>query len=147
MKELLLKNIYKYYPQNAAYGTKEYYNSPENKNREMKLAEKNEIRRNIILFEDILNRVYPSFNVIDWTNYEETSCIEFKVLLKDNQDTMDDDIELIKAIGGKRLDLCVYVSCLAPFFYYSIVETFYEENSNKWIFYNVEKIDGKYHAQ
>lgn len=35
---------------------------------------------------------------------------------------MDDDIELLYALGGKRLDLDIYVSLISNYFYGYVIE-------------------------
>jgi hypothetical protein len=49
--------------------------------------------------------------------------IQYSVLLHENQPLLDDDEELLIALGGRRLDVEFYVSLLGDYYYYFAVET------------------------
>ncbi|MFF2091953.1 hypothetical protein [Paenibacillus sp. NPDC058174] len=81
-----------------------------------------------------LQRVLPNHAIVDWTNLDEYNCMQFKILTLENQQIMDDDLELIKTLGGSRIELVFYVSVLGNFYYYKYVQTNYEDG--EWTFNN-----------
>lgn len=54
------------------------------------------------------------YKVVDWID-EESCCYEFKILLHENQEILDDDIELIETLGGERNDLRIFLVYLINF--------------------------------
>ncbi len=69
---------------------------------------------------------------------KDNNCYEFRILLYENQPILDDDTELIKCLGGKRLDLFLFVSILANYYYFFILET-RDFSSEQWSFQHVEQ--------
>lgn len=84
--------------------------------------------------------IFPNNYVMDFTG-NDYSCYAAKVLMHEGQDIMDDDIELLKSLGGYRKDLLIYVSCIAKvcYCYYEITE--YDALSNKLMFSEEYKLD------
>lgn len=93
------------------------------------------------LFMDIFN-LAGACEVVNWTS-GESYCYEFKILLCENQKILDDDIILIKELNGVRMDLRIFISAVAPYYYMFTEETKYDESDNKWQFITVEKTDEK----
>lgn len=92
-------------------------------------------------FMDISN-VADVYEVVNWTS-EESYCYEFKILLCENQEVLDDDIILMKKLNGVRMDLRIFISAIAPYYYMFTEETKYEEANNKWQFITIENLDKK----
>jgi len=84
------------------------------------------------MYLEELKRVFDGYAVKDWVD-EEACCYEFHVLLHHNQDLLDDDVNLIKELGGIRYDLLVYISTLAPYCFFYIDKTQYTDEG-KWFF-------------
>lgn len=88
----------------------------------------------------ILHAVFQGYVVVDWTNLQAANCYEYFILLHKDQPILDDDLQLIKALGGKRTDLRLFVSILAKYYYFFIEETSYDEKFNRWSFDSVNQI-------
>jgi len=96
--------------------------------------------------EESLQTVYKDYAVIDWTDIPNSNCYEFKILVHKNQPILDDDIELIRYLGWKRLDLRIFISILNKYYYYFFEESTYDINIEEWNFrtiteYNQEMKD------
>jgi len=88
------------------------------------------------IFREIVRNI-KEYSVIDWTD-ETACCYEFKILLHKGQDILDDDKGLIKALGGVRNDLRVFISVLEPYYYLFVEETKYVENNDQWLFRTIK---------
>lgn len=84
--------------------------------------------------EESLQTVYKDYAVVDWTDIPHSNCYEFKILMHKNQPILDDDIELIRYLGWKRLDLRVFISILNKYYYYFFEESTYDINKDEWDF-------------
>lgn len=129
-KNKLLADVYKYY----SIGT------VKNESKENLRQEKTKNRHQE--FFKALTEFSENYTVIDWTN-EESCCYEYKILMHKNQDLLDDDIVLLKALGGVRNDLYIFISALEPYYHIFAEETNYitqEELSFKKIEINDPEI-------
>lgn len=114
--------IYSYYPKNYNFTSKSYMNSIEYRNYQTVLQD---ACRRIKLRDKCYSTICHVFmnNCIkQWESVEYPS-LHFSVLLHENQAIMDDDIELLYALSGKRLDLDIYVSLISNYFYCYVIET------------------------
>ncbi|GGG75083.1 hypothetical protein [Paenibacillus radicis (ex Gao et al. 2016)] len=116
--------IYNFFPKGIAFDDIKYTTSKEyarlcNKRSEFEGESK--------FFAKEIQRTLPNYAVVDWTNLAEYNCMQFKVLILENQKIIDDDIQLIQALGGSRIDLMLYVSVLGDFYYYYYVQTSYHD--------------------
>ena len=82
------------------------------------------------------------YKVVDWID-EESCCYEFKILLHENQEILDDDIELIRILGGERNDLRIFFSIFDKFYYMFLEKTKYDFLQKKWCFYTIKKYSKK----
>lgn len=82
------------------------------------------------------------YKVVDWID-EESCCYEFKILLHENQEILDDDIELIETLGGERNDLRIFFSIFDKFYYMFLEKTKYDFLQKKWYFYTIKKYSPK----
>lgn len=82
------------------------------------------------------------YKVVDWID-EESCCYEFKILLHENQEILDDDIELIRILGGERNDLRIFFSIFDKFYYMFLEKTEYDFLRKKWYFYTIKKYSQK----
>lgn len=87
----------------------------------------------------ILQSVFPRYVVVDWTNLEDANCYEYKILLHRDQPILDDDVQLIRTLGGNRTDLRLFVSILDKYYYFFVEETLYDDKSKKWSFITVNQ--------
>ena len=109
--------IYKYYPKGLRYGSNEYLNSQEYLNRIAKYKSSTFLEDD---FYKMIKDNLKEYHVKSWTDMEDFKCFEYRILLHENHPIMDDDIELIKSLGGERRDLFVFVSALTKKYFYFI---------------------------
>ncbi|HEY9062030.1 MAG TPA: hypothetical protein VIO64_16220 [Pseudobacteroides sp.] len=124
MKEVnnLIELIYTFYPQNCRYSSNYYKKSIEH-NKYIDVL-KNSKRRRLLSEKcyEIIKSVFFENYITKWTNTEYPS-IHFSALLHKNQPILDDDLELLNVLNGRRIDLEIYISLLGDYFYTYIVET------------------------
>ena len=132
----LLSLIYNYYPRQCSFGSHKYETSDEytrylnivnNATKRKKLDEK--FYPNIVKCADgycVMLREH--------SDYSNCPSIEYTILLHKNQPVLDDDVELLLSLCGKRLDLELYFSMLDDYFYYCIVETVGGKDILTWSF-------------
>ena len=130
----ILSDVYKYYPRNFKWGSKEYIESKEYQYQIMRLKEaKKNLRFYKMVIKDIKKQL-EELNVVDWTEYNDFFCIELRILLHENIDILDDDITLIQSLNGHRRDLLVFISNLEKYYCYDILNTYYDNNTAQWSF-------------
>ncbi|SHF14246.1 hypothetical protein SAMN05444392_10898 [Seinonella peptonophila] len=133
--------IFKYFPRYKLFDMEEYQNSKQYQAL-LSLSQENLENKDIqSQLEMGIRKAFANFAYLDWTNALEYNGYEYRILLHENQPLLDDDIELIRVLGGKRRDLNVFISFLGKYYYYFISETHYEEVEDKWSFYTVECTD------
>lgn len=127
--EDILSRIYQFYPKGIAYDDSGYQTSKEY----IKLCNtRNEYKgRNKELLVKLKNSL-PNFSITDWTNLEENNCMQYEILTVENQDILDDDIELMDALGGTRIDVDLYISIIGHYYFYKITKT--ELKDDTWDF-------------
>lgn len=76
-----------------------------------------------------IKKAAQGYHVKDFTD-EEFPGLAFKVLLHENQDILDDDRELIEALGGTKYEIEVYVSMISPFFCMYVNRTDYQKEND-----------------
>jgi hypothetical protein len=133
MKREVLDAIYKYYPTGIEYSSSEYRTTEQYRNRQSRIREKLTYRRNDNRFAVELKSLFADYALVDWTA-EDTCCYEYKFLLHKDQGILDDDIELIKELDGRRTDLRIFISALGPYYYYFVENTTFDSLSLKWEF-------------
>lgn len=126
----IVSEIYTLYPRNIRYGTNEYLHSPQLLNQKKILNEKNisKIQKD---FHSAINDAFDGYFVNDFSSADYW-CYEFIVLLRKTDNIMDDDIELLKSLGGVRKDILIYISKIANYYYYTFSVT--SLNNGKWNF-------------
>lgn len=123
-----------YYPKNMKFSSKAYKSSIEYiRANEKRNNAKNDIRK-INYFFDNLKKIFKQYEVLNWINFDYCNCYEYIILLHKNQPILDDDTDLMEKLGGKRLDLHLYISVLEKYYYFSIEETELEFETNEWKF-------------
>ncbi|WP_391202752.1 hypothetical protein [Psychrobacillus sp. L4] len=85
-------------------------------------------------FKKSIQKLFNNYAVVDWTDPIDSNCFEFRVLMHRNQTILDDDIELIRLLGWKRLDLRIFISILNPYYYYFFEESDFNTITNEWSF-------------
>lgn len=90
-------------------------------------------------FWEELSALAPEFAMKDWTD-ASSCCVEYKWLLHENQPLLDDDTELMAALGGLRRDLYLFVSILAPYYVMFAEKTTLAEDGT-WTFETIEPSD------
>lgn len=130
----ILSVIEKYYPKECKYSEKKYQESEEYKRYQ-------DIINNLIIREkkekeyyDLLCSIFSQYYVKRWTNITYPS-FQFSVLLHKNQSILDDDVELMEILNGRRLNLEVFISRISKYYYIYTSEEIYNVNGDKsWIF-------------
>ena len=132
----LLSLIYHYYPRRCSFGSHKYETSDEY-SRYLNIV--NDVTRRTKLKRKtfpIITKCADGYYVMlrkhsDYSNYPS---IQYTVLLHKNQPVLDDDVDLILSLGGKRIDLELYFSLLGEYFYYYIIETVGGKDTLSWRF-------------
>jgi hypothetical protein len=79
-------------------------------------------------FSSLLKIAFPRCPVVNWTSISSDTSYKYRVLLNETVESiMDDDIELIKHLGGKRKDLDAYFSYLANYWHWHIIDTSFSD--------------------
>ena len=96
-------------------------------------------KRFISKIKKYLSEVFFNNHLEYFINEEDYQCYEFEILMHDNQDILDDDVELMKKLNGKRKDLKIFISLLGNYYTLFYNFTFFNEMQNRWDF-KIEKI-------
>lgn len=94
-----------------------------------KLEDKALFRKKQKEYYNMLRSVFPQYYVKCWDNMTYP-CIHFSILLHKNQPILDDDVELMDAIGGKRYDLDIFISRISNYYYAFTIETIYNKGQD-----------------
>ena len=87
-------------------------------------------------YYDMLRTVFPHYYVKRWDNMTYP-CIQFSILLHKDQPILDDDVELMDALGGKRYDLDIFISRISNYYYAYTSESVYnpgQDFEHEWMF-------------
>ncbi|MDR4987104.1 hypothetical protein [Bacillus cereus] len=88
-------------------------------------------------------RLYSNNAVVNWTDFPHSQCLEYKILAHSNQEILDDNIELITLLGGKRVDLRIFISLLGDYYYCMLEACSHIDGTDGWDFRDVSD-SGKY---
>ena len=133
----IVETIYCYYPKNIPYSDYEYHLSTQITRLVSKRREHSENGSHSYQINEILSRIFDNYEVINWTDFGSSNGYEYRILLHQNQLILDDDILLINSLGGKRLDLFLFISILDNYYYFFVNETILDNHTNKWEFRDV----------
>lgn len=123
--EDIISAIEKYYPKGLSYKDVQYQKSVEH-SRFKRLLKNRKVRsEKDKFFSKAIKSVFGEYCVQSHTYTYLYPSLHYSVLLEKNQDIMDDDIELIKLLGGKRYDLEIFISLIFPCCYFYTNETKY----------------------
>lgn len=130
----ILKIIGKYYPKECEFINQDYVNSREYKKYKG-------VIKNLTLFKQkekeyykMICSIFPQYYVKRWTN-TSYACFQFSVLLHKNQPILDDDIELMDALAGKRYNLEIFISRISDYYYvYTSEYRYAKEQPENWMF-------------
>ena len=129
----VLKIIGKYYSREQ-YGSPEYLHSKEYKRYKKILEDKALFKIKQKEYYDMLCKVFPHYYVMRWDNMTYP-CIQFSILLHKDQPILDDDVELMEALGGKRYDLDIFISRISNYYYAYTSEYVYNQGQDPdWVF-------------
>ena len=135
-KNELLSLIYHYYPRRCSFGSHEYETSDE-------YSRYMNIINDVTMRKKINNKIFPEIAkcadgyCVMLRKHSDYSCypgIQYTMLLHKNKPIMDDDVDLILSLNGRRLDLELYFSLLEDYFYYYIIETVGGKDTLAWSF-------------
>lgn len=86
-------------------------------------------------FFTLLKDISKDYFVVDWTDLEFAPLnFEYRILFHKNVDILDNDTELLDALGGERFDLYVNISIIKPFFCLFSGRTLHEPQDDIYIF-------------
>ena len=131
----VLKIIGKYYSREQ-YGSPEYLHSKEYKRYKKILEDKALFKKKQKEYYDMLRTVFPHYYVQRWDNMTYP-CLQFSILLHKDQPILDDDVELMDALGGKRYNLDVFISRISNYYYACTFEHIYnpgQDFEHEWMF-------------
>jgi hypothetical protein len=136
MYDELLSLLYRYYPKGCAYTGGDYKMSTEYF-RYIEVI--SELNKRAHVSESLLSNIAKSSDGYcvaqrEHSDYSNYPSIHYTVLLHKNHPLLDDDVDLILALGGKRLDLELYFSLLGEYYYYYVIETIGGEDTSEWKF-------------
>lgn len=136
--DCIISIIYNFYPKHCEYGSK-YYKKTKEYKKYLKCTRRYKKYKNI---EKTIDKSLKNYYLKIWPKTNEAG-IHFSILLHKGQDILDDDVELLKSLGGRRLDLEVYISKLTKVYYLYVMETIYM--NNEWTFkvFNVDQFVDK----
>ena len=89
-----------------------------------------------------IKSLFSEYAIIDWTD-EDSCCYELHILLHEMQEILDDDIELITLLGGKREDLRIFFSVIDKYYYRFLERTEYNFSNKRWNFYTINNYSQK----
>jgi hypothetical protein len=92
---------------------------------------------------NLIKKVFPRCPIANWTDIDNYTSYEFHVLLNEDVNSlMDDDVNLIKYLGGTREDLHIFISYLVDCWCCYSVQTFF--NNGIWNFNTSYKAPEKF---
>lgn len=130
----ILEKVYLYYPKNIAFDSFEYQNSKEYLNLLKKREDANCDKEHRKYLEDNLKNIFEGYEVADWTELEQYNAYEYRILTHKEQNILDDDVELMKALGYKRYDLFLFISVLERYYYINMNYVGLDLKSDEWTF-------------
>lgn len=132
----ILDVIEKYYPTECKFSEKRYQESKEYKRYKSVIDNLAICEQKEKEYYDLLCSIFCEYYVKRWTNTTYPS-FQFSVLLHKNQSILDDDIELMKALNGRRLNLEIFISRISQYYYIYTSEEIYKINGDKtWTFHS-----------
>lgn len=137
-----LSIVYKYYPQKVSYNEPEYINSIQF-NEQLKVK-KRHVASNIgENYEKGLQQLFKNYSVANWTDLGSANCYEYRILVHEKQQILDDDIELMRALNGTRLDLHLFISILENYLFLFACKTTFDFEEQEWYFENANQYNSE----
>lgn len=136
----ILDIIDKYYPKECDFDSKKYQKSKEHKRLKKVLDDKELCKKREKGFYKLVCEVLPQYYVWRWTGKSQRKyypSTHIGVLLHENQPILDDDIELMEALGGRRFNLEIYISRISNYYYIYVIEYIYDKDKpehERWSF-------------
>lgn len=130
----ILKIIEKYYPKECAFISQEYQDSKEYKKLKRIINDADFFRQKEKEYYEMICSIFSQYHVKCWDNMTYP-CFQFSVLLHENQPILDDDIELMDELGGRRCNLEIFISRISNYFYvYTSEDIYCKEQIENWMF-------------
>lgn len=128
--------VYRYYPKRCSFTSLAYRESFEY-SRYLDIVK--DLNKRAIMDKklfSIISKIADGYSIMmrehsDYVNYPS---LQYTILLHKNRLFLDDDVDLILSLGGKRLDLELYFSLLGDYYYYYIIETDGGKDTSSWNF-------------
>lgn len=122
-----------YYPKECDFGSKKYKQSKEYKRYKKIIDDKVSCKKMEHEYYELICSIFPQYYVWRWTGKVQRTypSIHFSVLLHENQPILDDNIELIKVLGGRKFNLEIFISRISKFYYVYTNEDIYDENKTE----------------
>lgn len=133
-KASIMEIIECYFPKGLCFDSIEYQSSIEYKRMlQRRKAESQNNSDSDYFYNKLCNR-FPQYEVVNWSDVLSNNCFEYRILLHENQDIMDDDIELISTLNGHRFDLMLFISFISDYYCFSINKTVFDFQDKNWSF-------------
>lgn len=130
----ILKIIGKYYPKECEFISQEYQESKEHKKFKRIINDAVFFRQKEKEYYEMICSIFFQYDVKRWDNMTYP-CFQFSVLLHKNQSILDDDIELMEELGGRRYNLEIFISRISNYFYvYTSEHIYHKEQIENWMF-------------
>ena len=136
--------IYKYYPKFLNYDDRRYKKTKQYEQLKKILNDNKTFQKELKRYHDIIGNLFEDYAIVYKRNSSYPS-YHYSILLEKNQDILDDDVDLMRALGGHRFNLEIFISRLCEYYYVYTTEDVYKGNG-VWQFfsYNEKKrIDPK----
>lgn len=130
----ILNIIGQYYPKECEFISQDYINSKEYKKYKRVINNLPLFKQKEKEYYNMICSIFSQYYVKRWTN-TTYPCFQFSVLLHKNQDILDDDVELMDALGGRRYNLEIFISRISNYYYAYTSEEIYDKTQNEnWTF-------------
>lgn len=126
----ILDIIDKYYPKECNFVSKKFQKSKEYKRFKKVIADKALCKKMEQEYYELISGLFPQYYVGRRTGKVERTypSVHFSVLLHENQPILDDDVELMEALGGRRFDLEIFISRISNYYYVYTGKAVYDKN-------------------
>ena len=135
--EYVFNIIYKFYPRFLDYDDRNYKKTKQHIQLKKILNDKKKFNKDIKKYYNLIKNIFKEYAIVYKTNLSYPS-YHYSILLARNQDILDDDVELMKVLGGHRFNLEIFISRLCEYYYIYTTEDVYNGNGT-WHFFSYDE--------
>lgn len=133
----ILDCIYGFFPRNSTFDSEEHKCSDQYCRLLSRRREQQHDGEFAESSKHLIAAIFSGYAIRDLTNLSEYNCYEYQALMHKNCPPLDWDEELIKSLGGEKLESHVYLSILGPYYYVSLDRT--KLDALEWHFENLKR--------